>query len=51
MGQELDEDELDPGQRHACPGHVWVYTGEAYGGDEAGEGRCYCENCGADGDA
>jgi hypothetical protein len=35
-------------------GHRWVYTGTAYGGDDErwhGEGRCYCEHCGADGDA
>jgi hypothetical protein len=34
-------------------GHRWVYTGAAYGGDDdrwQGEGRCYCEFCGADGD-
>jgi len=34
--------------------HVWVYTGTAYGGDDErwhGEGRCYCELCGEDGDA
>lgn len=37
-----------------CPGHVWRYTGSAYGGDDdshRGEGRVYCANCGADGDA
>lgn len=37
-----------------CPGHKWVFTGSAYGGDEDsyhGEGRCYCSLCGADGDA
>jgi hypothetical protein len=37
-----------------CPGHKWVYTGAAYGGDDKsyhGEGRCYCSICGADGDA
>ena len=37
-----------------CPGHQWAYTGSAYGGDDEsyfGEGRCYCQNCGADGDA
>lgn len=35
-------------------GHKWAYTGSAYGGDDErwhGEGRCYCEHCGADGDA
>lgn len=35
-------------------GHRWAYTGTAYGGDDErymGEGRCYCANCGADGDA
>ena len=34
-------------------GHRWVYTGTAYGGDDErwhGEGRCYCEHCGLDGD-
>ena len=34
--------------------HSWVYSGSAYGGDDDsyhGEGRCYCEFCGADGDA
>lgn len=37
-----------------CTGHKWAYTGTAYGGDDSsylGEGRCYCVNCGADGDA
>lgn len=37
----------------ACE-HSWVYSGSAYGGDDdrwCGEGRCYCEFCGADGDA
>lgn len=35
-------------------GHDWKYTGTAYGGDDEsyhGEGRCYCANCDADGDA
>ena len=35
-------------------GHEFAYTGSAYGGDSddfGGEGRCYCINCGADGDA
>lgn len=34
--------------------HVWVHTGTAYGGDDDrfhGEGRVYCAECGADGDA
>jgi hypothetical protein len=34
--------------------HSFVYTGTAYGGDDAsyrGEGRCYCSKCGLDGDA
>ncbi len=51
---ESIDDEIDPGQRGACSRHVWVYTGSAYGGDDEsyhGEGRVYCENCGADGDA
>jgi hypothetical protein len=37
-----------------CPGHRWIYTGTQYGGDDEsyrGEGRVYCANCGADGDA
>jgi hypothetical protein len=37
-----------------CPcGGVWVCTGSAYGGDDEsyhGEGRIYCDQCGADGD-
>jgi hypothetical protein len=47
---DIDDDPdacTDPG------GHSWVYTGTAYGGDDPsylGEGRCYCEHCGADGD-
>lgn len=35
-------------------GHSWAFTGTQYGGDDDsyhGEGRCYCEHCGADGDA
>ncbi len=34
-------------------GHKWACTGTQYGGDDErwqGEGRCYCEHCGADGD-
>jgi hypothetical protein len=53
MIDEID-DEPAPGQRGHCPGHVWAYTGAAYGGDDEsyhGEGRVYCEICGADGDA
>lgn len=48
----IDDDDSD-----ACSdpgGHSWVYTGTAYGGDDEsyfGEGRCYCEFCGAGGDA
>lgn len=49
-------DESDgPEDRCTSPrGHSWVYSGTAYGGDDerwGGEGRCYCEHCGADGDA
>lgn len=47
-------DDFDPGQRRPCPGHRWVYTGLAYGGDDEryhGEGVVYCCYCGADGDA
>jgi hypothetical protein len=35
-------------------GHEFVCSGTAYGGDDEsyhGEGRCYCQWCGADGDA
>jgi hypothetical protein len=35
-------------------GHRWVFTEDAYGGDDEaylGEGRSYCSRCGADGDA
>jgi hypothetical protein len=34
-------------------GHSFVSSGTEYGGDDEsyfGEGRCYCEFCGADGD-
>jgi hypothetical protein len=45
----------DPNDGCTNPGgHSWVYTGTQYGGDDEsyyGEGRCYCEWCGADGDA
>lgn len=40
-------------EQYLC-GHRWAYTGTAYGGDDEsyhGEGRCYCLNCGMDGDA
>lgn len=53
-----DIDEGPDGDDHdACTnrgGHKWAYTGTQYGGDDErwqGEGRCYCEHCGADGDA
>lgn len=49
-----DAEELEPGQRGPCEGHVWSYTGTAYGGEDErwnGEGRCICIYCGADGDA
>lgn len=52
--EEQDEPEYDPGQRGPCQGHSWVFSGTAYGGDDEsfhGEGRAYCEHCGADGDA
>jgi len=48
FGDEPDDGCTDPG------GHKWAYTGTQYGGDDPsfhGEGRCYCEHCGADGDA
>jgi hypothetical protein len=44
----------DPAACSNPRGHSWVYTGTAYGGEDErwqGEGRCYCEHCGADGDA
>lgn len=49
-GPDGDDDDActNPG------GHKWAYTGTQYGGDDErwqGEGRCYCEHCGADGDA
>jgi len=40
--------------RKVKAGENWVYTGTAYGGDDEsyhGEGRCYCQFCGEDGDA
>jgi hypothetical protein len=48
-----DDDDPYPGCTNPR-GHSWAYSGSAYGGDDDsyhGEGRCYCENCGADGDA
>ena len=53
-GQVADDEPLDPGQSGPCPGHEFVCTGTAYGGDDEsyhGEGRSYCIHCGADGDA
>jgi hypothetical protein len=51
-------DDNEPGEdcphRHPDGSSAWVYTGTQYGGDDErwhGEGRCYCELCGADGDA
>jgi hypothetical protein len=45
----------DPDDGCSNPGgHKWAYTGTQYGGDDErwqGEGRCYCQHCGADGDA
>jgi hypothetical protein len=49
--------DYDPEDFDRCTnpdGHSFVCTGTAYGGDDEsymGEGRCYCEWCGADGDA
>jgi hypothetical protein len=42
----------DEGYPPPCPGrekegHSWVIADE----DNGGDGRCYCEYCGADGDA
>lgn len=40
----------DEGYPPPCPGrrdHSWVVADE----DNGGDGRCYCEYCGADGDA
>jgi hypothetical protein len=52
---EADEPiEPDPGSSTPGCNHSWVCTGTAYGGDVEsyhGEGRMYCEFCGADGDA
>lgn len=51
-GTELpDEPELSA--EDLCA-HDWAFTGAAYGGDDEsyhGEGRVYCQRCGADGDA
>lgn len=58
VATETFEDDDEPsqctGQCRGTNGKNWVYTGTAYGGDDRsyfGEGRCYCEFCGADGDA
>lgn len=51
-----DDQGLSPAQ-FVCAtevGHSWVHTGAVYGGDDGsytGDGRCYCSQCGADGDA
>jgi hypothetical protein len=48
------EREPDPGSDNPDCVHEWAYTGTAYGGDDdrwMGEGRAYCINCGANGDA
>jgi hypothetical protein len=50
----LHSDTGESFEEFCCPGHEWAFTGTAYGGDDerwCGEGRCYCINCGADGDA
>lgn len=52
----MDPDDDDYTDEPSCTdpgGHSWAFTGTAYGGDDEsyhGEGRCYCEHCGADGD-
>lgn len=55
VDEPLEDFDDDPNDRCTHPdGHSWVYTGTQYGGDDEsyfGEGRCYCEFCGADGDA
>ncbi len=57
LGREPDDEpddeprERDPGSDNPHCIHEWAYTGAAYGGDDPGEGRCYCVRCGADGDA
>ena len=48
-----ESEELAPGQRHACDGHVWNMTaGEADENNVSGEGEqmIYCVKCGACGD-
>lgn len=50
---ERDDDEPDYDRCTSPAGHRWIFTGVAYGGDDTryhGEGRCYCANCGKDGD-
>lgn len=52
-GDELLPDDPNDESCTHPEGHSWLYTGVAYGGDDEsyhGEGRCYCEHCGADGD-
>lgn len=49
-----DDDDGYPPRCSSRHGHSWVCSGSAYGGDDDrwhGEGRMYCEHCGADGDA
>lgn len=50
---QYEHREDEPTAQDTCQ-HDWVHTGTAYGGDDEsyhGEGRCYCSQCGADGDA
>jgi hypothetical protein len=52
-GRPVDDRDDEPSKQDTCA-HKWVFTGIAYGGDDEsyhGEGRCYCTQCGADGDA
>jgi hypothetical protein len=52
----LRDDEARSIEEYICRterGHDFIYTGSNYGGFDdsySGEGRCYCANCGADGD-
>lgn len=53
LGQAIHDGD-GPQQCTHPDGHDFVCTGTAYGGDDEsyhGEGRSYCQHCGADGDA
>jgi hypothetical protein len=54
LDTSFHDHEMDVDDDDECTdprGHHWVIEGAADDYPGAGEGRCYCEHCGADGDA